>query len=90
MASLSKLFIAFCILAGAEAFNVGRLKLSQRLKSSTEIGIFGDALKGAFSNDSNLGKPQNSGLTNVRKNMTVPLLLFTLPCFNYRTASYAS
>ena len=31
--------------------------------SSTQLNIFGDALKGAFSNDESLGKAKNAGLT---------------------------
>mmetsp|Transcript_37234 Transcript_37234/g.81066 ORF Transcript_37234/g.81066 Transcript_37234/m.81066 type:complete len:135 (-) Transcript_37234:579-983(-) len=32
--------------------------------SNTQLNIFGDALKGAFSNDDSLGKAKNAGLTS--------------------------
>ena len=34
--------------------------------STTQLNIFGDALKGAFSNDETLGKRKNEGLSNGR------------------------
>jgi hypothetical protein len=63
MTATTTLIIAFCILAVTTAFQVGKPVTIHR---NMELGIFGDALKGAFANDSSLGKPQNSGLTNVR------------------------
>ena len=45
-----------------EAFHVAPVNPSRQ--SSTSLNIFGDALKGAFSNDDTLGKAKSAGLSN--------------------------
>ena len=39
--------------------------------SSTQLHIFGDALKGAFANDDSLGAVKNAGLKNVRHTVII-------------------
>ncbi len=53
----------------SDAFSVGSPSQHgvSRQTSSTQLNIFGDALKGAFSNDESLGKVQNAGLKNVSR-----------------------
>lgn len=38
---------------------------TNRHASFTELDLFGDAMKKAFSNDDSIGKPKNAGLKNV-------------------------
>ena len=42
--------------------------------SSTQLQIFGDALKGAFANDDSLGAVKNAGLKNVRHNIYIYII----------------
>ena len=47
---------------------------SSQLRVDTSLNIFGDALKGAFSNDESLGKRKNEGLSggpNYNENVSV-------------------
>ncbi len=67
----SKCFAALVILIvtftsnNCEAFVSNSRSLSRSPAFSTELHMFGNALKNAFSNDDNLGKPKNAGLKNV-------------------------
>ncbi len=62
------LLVAVLALSAAEAFFIAKVPATRtHMETLTSLKIFGDAFKGAFSNDPALGKPQNSGLTNVRK-----------------------
>ena len=50
----------------SEAFvSNSRIVSSSYPAFSTELHMFGDAFKKAFSNDDKLGKPKNAGLKNV-------------------------
>jgi ferredoxin len=68
-------FFAIALLAGttSTAFSVQRSTTSPR-QLDTSLGIFGDAFKGAFSNDSSLGTRKNEGLSggpNYNENVSV-------------------
>mmetsp|Transcript_13576 Transcript_13576/g.24608 ORF Transcript_13576/g.24608 Transcript_13576/m.24608 type:complete len:143 (-) Transcript_13576:223-651(-) len=54
---------AFFISGTAHAFGVTTpSRVGIGFRPSTSLGLFGDALKGAFSNDDKLGTQQNAGL----------------------------
>uniref|UniRef100_A0A7S2S4R7 2Fe-2S ferredoxin-type domain-containing protein n=1 Tax=Eucampia antarctica TaxID=49252 RepID=A0A7S2S4R7_9STRA len=58
----------FCIVTltsnSCEAFSSRTASFSRKQAFSTELPMFGDAFKGAFSNDDSLGKAKNAGLKN--------------------------
>uniref|UniRef100_A0A7S4JWQ5 2Fe-2S ferredoxin-type domain-containing protein n=1 Tax=Odontella aurita TaxID=265563 RepID=A0A7S4JWQ5_9STRA len=55
--------LASLLITRAQAFGIPPAQRAQTNKpSTTELSIFGNALKGAFSNDDSLGKQQNAGL----------------------------
>lgn len=59
--------LVLTLLVSSNAFSVlpsNRHSSIATSTSSTQLHIFGDALKGAFSNDDALGKAQNAGLKN--------------------------
>mmetsp|Transcript_56068 Transcript_56068/g.167823 ORF Transcript_56068/g.167823 Transcript_56068/m.167823 type:complete len:84 (+) Transcript_56068:197-448(+) len=59
--------LASLLITRAQAFGIPPAQRAQTNKpSTTELSIFGNALKGAFSNDDSLGKQQNAGLKGVR------------------------
>ena len=63
--------VAFFISGTAHAFGVTTPSRGIGFRPSTSLGLFGDALKGAFSNDDRLGKQENAGLKGVRTTMEV-------------------
>ena len=71
-AILSILVLVLVAVTPSTSFTVQRSS-SQR-QVDTSLGIFGDAFKGAFSNDSTLGNRKNEGLSggpNYNENVTV-------------------
>mmetsp|Transcript_6215 Transcript_6215/g.17760 ORF Transcript_6215/g.17760 Transcript_6215/m.17760 type:complete len:140 (+) Transcript_6215:108-527(+) len=67
--------IAVALLASSSVsgFSVESPRTSPR-QGDTSLGLFGDALKGAFGNDESLGKRKNEGLSggpNYNDNVTV-------------------
>mmetsp|Transcript_10091 Transcript_10091/g.15116 ORF Transcript_10091/g.15116 Transcript_10091/m.15116 type:complete len:141 (+) Transcript_10091:82-504(+) len=66
ISSITSCLLILLVASTSNAFSVAPPS-SQRItsqSSSTQLHIFGDALKGAFSNDESLGKAQNAGLKN--------------------------
>jgi|EP01083_Nonionella_stella_P242349 ferredoxin len=55
---------AFSVMPSSQNNRLASPSLSTSSTSSTQLHFFGDALKGAFSNDDDLGKVQNAGLKN--------------------------
>ena len=51
-----------------------RITTTSTTSSSTQLQIFGDALKGAFANDDSLGAVKNAGLKNVRHNIYIYII----------------
>ena len=67
--NLKTLVIIASTLSLTEAFSPSiHTSSSTKAPSTTQLYIFGDALKNAFGNDDSLGKAQNAGLTNVSYN----------------------
>jgi ferredoxin len=61
------------LIASANGFSVVSPQTTPR-QVDTSLGLFGDALKGAFGNDDSLGKRKNEGLAggpNYNENVTV-------------------
>ena len=71
-AILSILVLVLVAVTPSTSFTVQRSSSPRQV--DTSLGIFGDAFKGAFSNDSTLGSRKNEGLSggpNYNENVTV-------------------
>ena len=66
------------LIASGSAFSVSPIPSTAPQQSSTSLNFFGDALKGAFSNDDSLGKAQNAGLKNVSDSTHYSMTLFQI------------
>lgn len=53
------------LVAQSSGFAIVPSTRESTVSSSTSLAGFGDAFKGAFSNDDKLGKPENAGLKGV-------------------------
>ncbi len=91
----SSSIIFFCILAIAatvsNAFTVVSSvnQVSQRngvslSPSTTQLHIFGNALKGAFSNDDSLGQAKSAGLSNVSNVILIKLFIILCMVYSYQ------
>ena len=71
---LSRALVLAFALSSADAFSPDVAFRTKICSSSTSLNFFGNALKGAFSNEDNLGKAQNAGLSGgpkVNENVTM-------------------
>ncbi len=59
------LILLTCVNSQINAFSIGQSTRSTSTSTTTQLGIFGDALKGAFANDERIPPAKNAGLTNV-------------------------
>mmetsp|Transcript_19524 Transcript_19524/g.24075 ORF Transcript_19524/g.24075 Transcript_19524/m.24075 type:complete len:140 (-) Transcript_19524:144-563(-) len=64
--SIANYALILSAISSSSAFSVvpSQRQVSSSSSSSTQLDMFGDAFKNAFSNDDQLSKPQNAGLTN--------------------------